>query len=81
MADYSNVFPSYNDTYVAADQQWNLIFNVLFIQIVDQKKLQKAEAKLKAKQGKRTQDTEPINEIRGRWGEVLLLDLQQLLLV
>lgn len=44
--------------------------------IVDQKKLQKAEAKLKAKQGKRTQDTEPINEIRGRWGEVLLLDLQ-----
>ncbi|KAK2557617.1 ATP-binding cassette sub-family F member 3 [Acropora cervicornis] len=34
--------------------------------IVDQKKLQKAEAKLKAKQGKRTQDTEPINEIRGR---------------
>lgn len=34
--------------------------------IVDQKKLQKAEAKLKAKQGKRTQDTESINEIRGR---------------
>ena len=31
MADYSNVFPSYNDTYVAADQQWNLILNVLFI--------------------------------------------------
>lgn len=34
--------------------------------IVDQKKLQKAEAKLKAKQEKRAQEDEPINEIRGR---------------
>ncbi|XP_020606555.1 ATP-binding cassette sub-family F member 3-like [Orbicella faveolata] len=34
--------------------------------VVDQKKLQKAEAKIKAKQEKRAQDGEPINEIRGR---------------
>ncbi|CAH3134847.1 unnamed protein product [Pocillopora meandrina] len=34
--------------------------------VVDQKKLQKAEAKLKAKQEKRAQEDEPINEIRGR---------------
>lgn len=34
--------------------------------VVDQKKLQKAEAKIKAKQEKRSQDGEPINEIRGR---------------
>lgn len=38
----------------------------LKIQVVDQKKLQKAEAKIKAKQEKRAQDGEPINEIRGR---------------
>jgi len=34
--------------------------------VVDQKKLQKAEAKLKAKQEKRTQGDEPISEIKGR---------------
>ena len=39
---------------------------LLLTQVVDQKKLQKAEAKLKAKQEKRAQEDEPINEIRGR---------------
>lgn len=34
--------------------------------VVDQKKLQKAEAKLKAKHDKRSLDTQPINEIKGR---------------
>lgn len=37
-----------------------------YFQVVDQKKLQKAEAKLKAKQEKRAQEGEPINEIRSR---------------
>lgn len=36
------------------------------LQVVDQKKLQKAEAKLKAKQEKRAQEDEPISEVRGR---------------
>ena len=43
-----------------------LIKGIFKIEVVDQRKLQKAEAKLKAKQEKRAQDDEPINEIRGR---------------
>ena len=35
-------------------------------QVVDQKKLQKAEAKIKAKQDKRAQEDQTPNEIRGR---------------
>lgn len=54
----------------------HLLIMSCLLKVVDQKKLQKAEAKLKAKQDKRAQDTEPINEIRGRWSEVLFLDLQ-----
>ena len=45
----------------------------LFFQVVDQKKLQKAEAKLKAKQEKRTQGDEPISEIKGRYDGIIIL--------
>ena len=40
---------------------WRCLF-----QVVDQKKLQKAEAKIKAKQDRRAQEDQTSNEIRGR---------------
>ena len=42
-------------------KHWHWLF-----QVVDQKKLQKAEAKIKAKQDKRAQEDQTSNEIRGR---------------
>ena len=44
---------------------WSEALHCLF-QVVDRKKLQKAEAKIKAKQDKRAQEDQTPNEIRGR---------------
>ena len=68
---------SFNDVTLPKGQEIFLIFlwpswscevkywHCLF-QVVDQKKLQKAEAKIKAKQDKRAQEDQTPNEIRGR---------------
>ena len=57
-------------------EHWNCFF-----QVVDQKKLQKAEAKIKAKQDKRAQEDQTSNEIRGRCDDGIYEFLLQLLAV
>ena len=60
---------SFNDVTLPTGQEIFLIFlwpSWLLFQVVDQKKLQKAEAKIKAKQDKRAQEDQTPNEIRGR---------------